>query len=436
VRPFHCFLFIAPLDWLGETTRAKKSRDFFQQRPMQAPIILVDGPEIMCDDLLRAIISAIVPHGFLQTREQLQDLYRTRALCLTAQTHVDETVVPSVWYIHATVLAFSLPPQLRGKFQGITTFPFFEPKSFAGLGNPVNMRHLQTFCPQMTDPYLSRFSGLLSLDLGYRCAKVSDRSVSLLTNLQHVGLAYNNKITAVGSLQHLRALTSLSLMGETLIDDDAIVLLADRLSRLKLSKNSAITSQGLSKLTRLTSLNLCSTGLHHDIDDSGLTGLTGLTRLNLYGNHIITDRGISSLTGLTNLHLQHTDWVTGHALRRLPALTKLTLSGCAVTIPGVEIGQLTQLRVLDIEAHAGFDDAVLQRLTGLTKLTIGNEIYVTARAINSMTALKSVVLGFGARVTKEALLLEGGRYAHYWYKMSRYGPQGRLEYRLERSAVK
>jgi hypothetical protein len=80
---------------------------------------------------------------------------------------------------------------------------------------------------------------------------------------------------------------------------------------------------------------------------------------------------VAALTGLRSLSLSLIDRATSlEPLRGLSRLTSLDASRCAVAAPSgyAALAALTALRFLDCSGSAGFEDAALEHVTGLTRL--------------------------------------------------------------------
>jgi hypothetical protein len=119
----------------------------------------------------------------------------------------------------------------------------------------------------------------------------------------------------------------------------------------------------------LASLEL---GVNKTITDDCLSRLTRLTRLDLYNNAVITNNGLSSLVSLKTLQLAYsTGWISNDGVSGLTNLTWIELSECCnIDDEGVRhLINLTSLKYILGEKGCRLTSA---GVSGLTKLSVMN----------------------------------------------------------------
>lgn len=263
--------------------------------------------------------------------------------------------------------------------------------------------------------YFPRYTNLTSLELN--CDRENDiadkvlASISNLTNLKRLALSRFYVITAQGfpSLSNLINLTSLKLKGLIDLPDDIISIIAklSKLTDLNLSESNGVDDAfaqvsklenllslnlshawadvdvpSLSRLTKLTSLNLRGDFGDHPLNDtlSCLSNLVNLTSLDLLGSSRITDVGLSHIsrfTNLTDLNLGLLDSITDNGLVYLSnfkGLTSLCLIYCIkLTGDGLShLSKCTNLHTLNLRGCKNITDQGLLYLSNFTKLTMFN----------------------------------------------------------------
>lgn len=154
------------------------------------------------------------------------------------------------------------------------------------------------------------------------------------------------------AFRRLTCLQRLELVGDLIIDDDELVILAPSLRELSLQLyTNPFTSDGLARMSRLETLVI-----HLTREDDGMTEsigkLTQLRMLDIYRSYSLTDAMLSQLTGLTCLKLCGCNNVSDHALSVLTNLTELTMSHM-IRPTDMGLSQLTQLTKIDID-HCRF----------------------------------------------------------------------------------
>ncbi|MZQ74792.1 MAG: hypothetical protein GT589_01360 [Peptoclostridium sp.] len=131
--------------------------------------------------------------------------------------------------------------------------------------------------------------------------------VQYLSNLEHLGLFYNDNISDISALSNLSNLKSLQL-GNNNIEDLSPLANLTNLERLYLGNNNISDISCLSNLKNLKYLDLhngkATSYNHNDISDiSPLSNLTKLEMLHLFNNGISDISALSSLTNLKYLWL-------------------------------------------------------------------------------------------------------------------------------------
>jgi hypothetical protein len=196
------------------------------------------------------------------------------------------------------------------------------------------------------------------------------------------------------------------------VSDTQLLLVADRLRVLDLTRNGAITGTSVSKMTQLRVLNLES---NFNIGDATLSQLTTLRALDLTNNEIVTDRSLSLLTGLVQLKHLSGDKITDASLARLVHLQTLGL-GRAPRVTGSVLLQLTALRSLALAQNKQITDADLSQLTALETLYLSDATLTLERAIlaaestlitdeglRTLTALTELHIDTNAQIRGETL---------------------------------
>ena len=183
-----------------------------------------------------------------------------------------------------------------------------------------------------------------------------------LTVLSLIGNTDGRKLTDIGELSGLPALTDLTLDNNSL--DDYTVL------------------SGLANLTALSLRNNAIGDAHLSV----LGGLTGLSTLNLSNNSIYNLNALSGLTGLTNLNLR----------------SNPLCQGCDISA----LGGFTNLTFLDLGGNDIGDISVLSELTGLVHLDLGGNFITDIAALTGLTSLSFLHLGGNAGLSNVQPLLD------------------------------
>lgn len=124
--------------------------------------------------------------------------------------------------------------------------------------------------------------------------------------------------------KHLKELLNISSL---IIDKNRLltnIISLTNLKSLRLKDNQLTTNKDLSKLSKLTQLDIeyC-----YQIRDKGISSLTNLTSLRLVDNSTITNEGISNLTNLTSLVLINNFKINVEGVESLPNLTYFEIAG-------------------------------------------------------------------------------------------------------------
>ena len=171
------------------------------------------------------------------------------------------------------------------------------------------------------------------------------------------------------------------------------------------STTSAVDAEALYGLTTLTTLSVNAEEMYDDEGDTILADAAGewvldlsklattLTSLDLKHTHLTAEaaQGLSSLTKLSTLHLDGCIRLTSAAMKpvsQLTALTTLSLSYCRnVETEGLRaVSRLTTLTSLSVAVNPNVDSEGLRSisaLTALTSLNLASCQHVTARACAS-----------------------------------------------------
>lgn len=217
-------------------------------------------------------------------------------------------------------------------------------------------------------------AGVVTLPAGYQlgiCQQVSSKQelVKLISFIQGFQLA---PIRAL-NLSH-SAITS---------NDLAALSKLTSLRNLNLLCCREITDAGLAHLANLVNLTDLDISFCHNFGNPGLaylTKLVQLTSINLECCDQITDIGLTHLSKLTNLkkiNFAHCEQITDSGLAHLNNLSKpisLTLIACKhISDTGlVYLGELTNLSVLNLGDCDKITDVGLSHLSRLTHLTFLN----------------------------------------------------------------
>ncbi|MFC1735980.1 redoxin domain-containing protein, partial [Candidatus Hydrogenedentota bacterium] len=278
------------------------------------------------------------------------------------------------------------------------------------LTGMTQLKKLELMYRHVTDAgmaYLSTLTGLE--DLGLSETKISDEGLAHLQDMKHLRRLDLSRQTQIGDagmayLKGLKSLERLELPYETITDAGlAEISELTNLKRLSVGTNpkSQITDSGLESLSNLTSLEELAIG-GVGISDAGLREigkLTNLRVLRLLNAPLVTDDGLdalASLTSLRSLTLRCGSKITVAGLNHLNTLTGLTnLTANAGRRRDVtmDIGDLTQLRSLDLPVFLRDEDlACLSQFPNLERLTVsgrfGNEGMAHLAGLTSISSLR------------------------------------------------
>ena len=173
----------------------------------------------------------------------------------------------------------------------------------------------------------------------------------------------------LGSVRFYTDVTELDLSEKGLLDVSALGECSE-LTTLVLSGNSVSDLMPLMKLPKLVKLNI-SDNLVSDLRP--LIGLPLLTELNASGNQIQDTSAVGAIKQLRSLDLSRNQLLNYSGLGRLEKLETLYLKGTGLADSDLsEFGELTALRILDIQDNAGLSDrsisALRSKLTGCSIL--------------------------------------------------------------------
>lgn len=162
----------------------------------------------------------------------------------------------------------------------------------------------------------------------------------------------------------------------------------------------AVEDKGIEKLTKLTSLILCSNKL---ISNEALTKLKNLTHLELFDNRNITNEALTKLTKLNNLILGRNNSITSDAINQLANLEKLDLYYCENVFYEGGFNSLINLSELVLSYSVPVEDAHLMNLTNLTKLSLYGP-KITDKSVQHFTRLESLCIHNNLFITDECLM--------------------------------
>jgi len=192
---------------------------------------------------------------------------------------------------------------------------------------------------------------------------ISSYAVNRLSRLHTLFLGRNVLVGSNGLLA-LPCLTELHCGFSDCLVDETVLLMASRLTVLRLGRSTAVTNVGIAALTRLRSLYLDE---NRRITDTGLAPLTQLETLRLGACCQITTRVLATLTRLTSLRFSMNWHGTDALLARLTALRRLYLGrSTKVTDAGLSLS----LQSLGLDANHNISLAALVRLTQLQELRV------------------------------------------------------------------
>lgn len=256
------------------------------------------------------------------------------------------------------------------------------------IGKIQSLRNLDLRdCPISNDglTHLTNLTGLRALRLSGKsgATTIDDAgmdSVGKLIGLKALLLDFlwvsGEGLSQLGKLDGLQ---ELYLAGTLVGDEDlAQVSLFPKLKKLRISKLSQVTGQGLSHVKQLTSLedlDLSENSSLFDPDMVHLSEMKNLKRLNLW-RVAITDAGVEPLAGLTKmewLNLDNTQLsdVGLKYLKNMDQLTFLHLGSTAITNDGLsELAGLKSLRDLKVTRTAVTEEGVEKLKQELPKTEI------------------------------------------------------------------
>jgi hypothetical protein len=189
-----------------------------------------------------------------------------------------------------------------------------------GLSSLTNLRILQ-----FTETTASKESRWTLLKTPFNRG-ISDAGLVTLQCLTWLDLGMDNKTVSDRGLSVLTNLTTLKLRSVDGVSDAGLHTLT-RLTSLELSNCKKVTDASLTHLTNLTDLRL---GTTQNMTDTGLCHQTSLTRLSLVGGTFFTNESIRCLTRLTELTRYCNPRIDDIGIQGLTNLTSLRTDGVPI----------------------------------------------------------------------------------------------------------
>lgn len=203
--------------------------------------------------------------------------------------------------------------------------------------------------------------------------------------------------------------------------NECVVPLFTGLKKVQLGIYSAITDEGLQKLTSIEELDLT---YNRRITDKSVKKLVNLRVLNLLACEGVSGGCLRRLTQLKRLGLKQNTHILGDCLLSLSGIEEIDLSECANVKDGHLVYMLHNLRALKLNGNyqitdacicqmtrlerlsynaRGIDDSVLMQLTNLKKLSLFDKSRNTDRGLSTLTCLTSINLGYNFTITTAGL---------------------------------
>ncbi len=208
--------------------------------------------------------------------------------------------------------------------------------------------------------------------------RLSPQRLSSMRNLVSLSL-YDMRDRYNDALKSLVNLTHLDVIATQYMTDQYLRPLT-KLVKLGIGK-SIVTINTLLALPSLTAFKL--TSLNRSLGDSELSKLTQLRSLYVEGYTRIRGKGIATLTQLTKLKLDDEDeWfydVTDAIIMRLSNLTKLSIGSTKITDHGIVC--LTKLRTLKLYIEPITNQAI-EKLSLLTCLQVSDLSPIVEERLN------------------------------------------------------
>lgn len=226
----------------------------------------------------------------------------------------------------------------------------FNYKPFINL-NTIHFRSRELRECTVCDEDLQRFTKLKTLVLGDRNNRITDDTLSKLTNL--TSFAYCGSQITDRSISCLTNLKTLALDNNKNITDEGIQKLTN-LTALGLDKEESIDGRGFESLTKLESFHL---SYHEGWDESfDLTigkdtfrYLTNITSLDMYANDVIKIGTLAKLPRLKSLSIGYDFMINDDNISQLSNLTSLRVSDCSLNHSGKVIETMTNLVSLEVD---------------------------------------------------------------------------------------
>ena len=235
-------------------------------------------------------------------------------------------------------------------------------KNLAGL---KSIRNLDLRGCEVTNAGMASLEGLTTLKALRFSGKsgktdVTDASMPVfgkLTNLKVLALDFLKFAASADGISELSNLKNLEelYIGNTLVDDDSLQVVATHFPKLKKLRVAAsqVSDEGakhIASLSNLVELDISENSLLYDTGLEHLKAMKQLKKLNCYRLQI-TDDGVAHLAGLTNM-----EWLN------LDNIGYLSDDG----LPYIK--DMSKLGFLHIGSNAGITDSGLEHLKPLTNL--------------------------------------------------------------------
>lgn len=259
---------------------------------------------------------------------------------------------------------------------------------------------------KLLEESLPKFQNLRELQLSNTFISKIPSSIGYLKHLQflevgHLKKQNPNLVTIPRSIQKLKKLTYINLIGNPKLDWHKTILSLSKLPKLI---NLALMYNDFKKLpkkiTALSALKMVWLGKNPNLDlkdtFSKLSKLDSLSQLGLGGNgHTQLTDEIILLKNIRNLWLSGNNWKSLKGLQHLPKLTQLSLHNCNLSLLPTTIFQCEKLEYLSLVKNPNMDfDAVLKAIPFSVQTLNLSDNKIKELSINSLstTNLKKLIL--------------------------------------------
>jgi len=386
----------------------------------EAPQIFV-WPDFFPDDVLCLLLRWAYGDE-LRSEAEMAELWQTRSTSPQFKRVIDDCVVPLIhtlayeilrWITGATLRRFvglreiTILPAERGRADGeiLATLPQLQRLTLE-YSSGVTLEQLDAVAPRLTFFSLHNISGKFDLatmpalrELVFKHTRVD--WLITLDSLECLIIHYNSAGRALPSLPSLRRIAITEYIGIDGLADAVPSLTALRLGAC--SDGRGIPIDEVASLTALRALDLRGNNMRYG--DDLLAAMPSLESLLLDKNALFTDAGLRSCPALRSLALgnfRNAAQITGASVSALGNLTWLSLADWQ---PVLEFALLGELRVLDLRARGdiyGKDE--IGHLTNLHTLILDANTTVTGATLRALTQLE--VLSLVANVVIQAEDLE------------------------------